>query len=132
MWKCPGAWWENVTALACLYKICLAMLVFPFCTPCIFVVWLSCCLFLLPCFSQPVFSQHKPFSFLVFPIVLWLQCRFVCYFVPVLFFSWTSIELNMFVLLWFICLCNLCFFYPNWCCPASWVSEFKCKCRMKY
>lgn len=124
----PVAWRENVTALACLYRIPLAVLVFFFLHSLCFVQLFP----FLSLVSLKVFSPIQPFLaflYLIYPFVLWLWCC-VCAFS----FCFSSVSelifpLKMFVFLWLICLWDLCFFFKND--AASWVSECICKCRMK-
>lgn len=104
------AWWENVTALACLClsRISLAVLVFFFLPPLCFVQ-----LFLtLSLVSQQVFSPIQP-NFFGFPLLCYIFV--LCYYgvVFVCSFSFSSVStfpLKMFVYLWLFSLWDLCFF----------------------
>lgn len=121
--------WENVTALACLYRIPLAVLVFLFLHSLCFVQLYSFSFF---GFSTSVFPDTTLFGFPLFHLffVLWLWCC-VCVFS----FCFSYVPELTFLLKQFVFCgsfdCEICVTFSKWCCSASWVSECKCKCRMK-
>lgn len=121
----PGAWWETVTALACLFKKSVwPCWSFPFLHSLFFVCWnllshFSSFLGFSKSFSSTLFflcCGYRALYFYLFVILLLLQCFF---------------DLLTFVTLWFICLCDFRSNSFNYC-PASWVSVWKCQTRMKY
>lgn len=81
----PGAWWEIVTALACLYKNLRGRAdLFLFCTPCYLVVWFCCHFFSFLDFSTSV----SPTLFFTFYVVVIVQfcVLFLFYFLFIFYF----------------------------------------------
>lgn len=130
------AWWENVTALACLYKIPLAAMVFCFLHSLCFVQFGS---FSFLWFSTSVFPD-TPLFWLTFIWVIFFLCVVImvlclCVFlfclisVPDLIFFFSVQKQRLSFCGSFVC--EICVSFSKWCCSASWVLECKCKCRMK-
>ena len=105
---------------------------FSLCIPCVLFNWFI----VFPWFLYKCFLWYNPFFGFSFISFIFLCCDYgvVCFpfvsvCVPDLSFLFLFLKKPLSFVVYLFC--EICVYFPKWCCSASWVSECTCKCRMK-